>query len=263
MTAPPDLIYDLGVWNGDDSAYYLHKGFRVVGVEASPLLIPKLRERFAREIAHGRYQLVPAGIAADEGTAEFWVCDDWPEWSSFDRSIASRKGFRHHSVPVPTVRFASLLEQFGQAHFCKIDIEGNDNLCVADLTAGSAPRFISVEMIEPVEQIALLGNAGYRRFKIISQRTFRQPTHSLAALKARLSSLPPAARSFTAALVRMTRRRRHGDWQFAAGSSGPFGDETDGEWLGEADAVERSRLLRRDRFDWYDIHASARETTGS
>ena len=34
----PKLVYDVGVHRGDDTAYYLHKGFRVVGVEANPAM---------------------------------------------------------------------------------------------------------------------------------------------------------------------------------------------------------------------------------
>ena len=34
----PDLIYDVGMHNGSDTAYYLHKGFRVLAIEANPVL---------------------------------------------------------------------------------------------------------------------------------------------------------------------------------------------------------------------------------
>ena len=37
MTA--DLIYDVGMHNGADTAFYLAKGFRVVAVEANPELV--------------------------------------------------------------------------------------------------------------------------------------------------------------------------------------------------------------------------------
>ncbi len=57
MTSRPNLIYDVGVCNGDDSAYYLHKGYRVVGIEANPLLLASIRRRFRSEIADGRYEL--------------------------------------------------------------------------------------------------------------------------------------------------------------------------------------------------------------
>jgi len=33
-----DLIYDVGLHNGADTAYYLHRGFRVVTIDANPVL---------------------------------------------------------------------------------------------------------------------------------------------------------------------------------------------------------------------------------
>ena len=48
-----DLIYDVGMNDGDDTAYYLHEGYRVVAVEVDPTLIEQARERFAGPIREG------------------------------------------------------------------------------------------------------------------------------------------------------------------------------------------------------------------
>jgi 16S rRNA A1518/A1519 N6-dimethyltransferase RsmA/KsgA/DIM1 with predicted DNA glycosylase/AP lyase activity len=40
------LIIDVGVSEGNDTAFYLKKGFTVVGVEVDPTLIPLIRKRF-------------------------------------------------------------------------------------------------------------------------------------------------------------------------------------------------------------------------
>jgi hypothetical protein len=40
--------------NGDDTAYYLSRGFRTVAIEANPELVKYAKARFAREIASGR-----------------------------------------------------------------------------------------------------------------------------------------------------------------------------------------------------------------
>jgi len=258
MAATPDLIFDLGVCNGDDSAYYLHKGRRVVGVEANPLLIPVLEDRFAREIAKGRYRLVPMGIAEADGKAKFWVCDDHPEWSSFDRSIASRNGCRHHGVTIATCRFGTLLERFGTPTYCKIDLEGNDNLCLEDMTADTKPEFLSIEVIRGNRQLELLGKLGYRRFKLISQRTLRQPSKALALTKAAIGRYAPTSIAFTAVESRLSRRRYDGDWRFPGGTSGPFGERTHGRWLSLKEAGELAHLLERQKYpsDWFDIHAT-------
>ena len=40
------LILDLGMNNGDDTAYYLTRGFRVVALDANPALCEGARKRF-------------------------------------------------------------------------------------------------------------------------------------------------------------------------------------------------------------------------
>ena len=50
MNPPPkhlDLIYDVGMHKGEDTDYYLQKGFRVVAFEANPDLVNLCRTRFA------------------------------------------------------------------------------------------------------------------------------------------------------------------------------------------------------------------------
>ena len=251
------LIYDVGVCNGDDSAYYLHKGHRVVGIEANPLLIPELRNRFAAEIDEGRYELVEAGIAQENGEAQFWVCDDWPEWSSFDQAVAGRNGSRHHSVAVKTCRFASLLERFGGAAYCKIDIEGNDDLCLEDLSPETRPTYLSVEIGTAAEpQVRRLQALGYTRFKLISQTTFRQPGLAMTAFKARIS--PTAARLITRAEAKLARFQPETDWRFRYGSSGPFGEKSHGPWRSADQVLALDRMLESgDHFaEWCDIHAA-------
>lgn len=232
----------------------------MVGVEANPLALPQLERRFEAEIADGRYVLLPIGIAEADGQAPFWVCDDHPEWSSFDRSIASRNGASHHCVTVETCRFASIVERFGAATYCKIDIEGNDDLCLEDLTPARAPRFLSVELVHGARQVRLLQELGYTRFKIISQRTLRQTRPRMLRFKARLPTR--ARRLVAAAEVTLTRNGSDGHWRFPRGSSGPFGDDTPGEWRTVDQALETCRRILElggDLSEWHDIHAARDE----
>ena len=228
----------------------------MVGIEANPLAIPGLERRFEAELRDGRYALLPIGIATAEGEAEFWVCDDQPKWSSFERSIASRNGSRHHSVTVRTRRFGSVLEQFGAAAYCKIDIEGNDDLCLEDLTPATRPAFVSVELNEGDRQLARLSELGYAKFKIISQRTFRQAGSRGDAARALLPY--PIRRLVRAAEARLTSHSPDPTWRFVGGSSGPFGEDTHGDWrtLEEALGIWK-RIAERaaDLSEWHDIHA--------
>ncbi len=48
-----DLVYDVGMHRGEDTAFYLAKGYRVVGFEANPELVEACQRRFAAEIGGG------------------------------------------------------------------------------------------------------------------------------------------------------------------------------------------------------------------
>ena len=57
-----DLVFDIGLHNGDDAAYYLDLGYLVVGVEANPLLAAQCTLRFENEIRQGRMKVINAGV---------------------------------------------------------------------------------------------------------------------------------------------------------------------------------------------------------
>jgi len=99
------LIFDIGMNTGDDTAYYLHRGYRVMAVEANPDLVAVARDRFRPVIASSRLIIHNVGIAEREGDFPFWVCERHSEWSSLDRDLAARDDSAHHEITVPCVRF--------------------------------------------------------------------------------------------------------------------------------------------------------------
>jgi FkbM family methyltransferase len=264
-TAMPDLVYDVGMHNGDDSAYYLRNGYRVVAIEANPVFADRGRTRFASEIERGRMTVLDVGIADGEGEASFWVCEDHSDWSSFDRSIASRKGSRHHEIRVPLRRFGDILRGHGVPRYCKIDIEGNDHLCLDDLTPEMRPDFVSVELsLGPLlEQLA---EKGYDAFKVLHQLSFSPPHRRLQALKDGVRH-PWAQAAIERGHGFMRGRLLEGGWWFRLGSSGPLHDRTAGRWLTYEEAQNVTSFLksryesgRMGLNDWYDIHATTRAT---
>ena len=219
---PDNLIYDIGMNNGDDTAYYLYRGYRVVAVEANPPLVAAAQGRFRSEIAAGQLVIRNVGIAQEEGEFPFWICELHSEWCSFRRSIASRENAVHYAIPVPCIRFRSLVEEFGVPHYLKIDIEGYDRFCLEDLTPETAPQHISVEASE-LELLDLLHGLGYDRFKCISQFHFLP------------LEIPPAPEQLrfeeTMRLNQpLTEFRMKDGWEFKSGNSGPFGEDLPGRW---------------------------------
>jgi FkbM family methyltransferase len=253
-------VYDVGLHDGADTAYYLYLGLRVVAFEAVPTLAHAAAERFAAEIAAGRLQIVNVGISASSGVARFWICDDHSDWSSFDLRIASRNGCGHHAIEIPTACFATLVEEYGVPYYCKIDIEGSDGLCLQALRPDLCPPYISVELqrFPGDDPLRRLSELGYRRFKIIDQTRFCSVEPTIHRLLHAPYPIGPATRE----LNRVARARlSHHGWRFQIGSSGAIGPATPGRWLGPRAArrvqswvhgYERNRSLS----EWFDLHAT-------
>src|SRR3989441_8132891 len=75
QTMERDLVFDIGVNSGEDTAQYLRRGFRVVGVDANPEMVALCEQRFRADISAGRLVLLNVGLAAEDGTASFFVSE--------------------------------------------------------------------------------------------------------------------------------------------------------------------------------------------
>lgn len=287
---PQHLVYDVGLHNGDDTAFYLRQGHRVVAVEADPHLARAAERRFAGEVADGRLTVLNVGVAPEDGEAEFWVCEGFSEWNSFDAAVASRAGHTAHAVRIPTRRFASIVAEHGVPHYLKIDIEGSDGLCLRGLSSDALPRYVSVEAEcghdgvlatadDALENFRLLTGLGYRRFKLVWQWSLAPltlPPHPAYLADGIANRLQNGGGPFRAAralglgaaagAARMRARlaRRHG-WTFAEGASGPWGEDVAGPWM-DAEKAERTFRTYRERHFrkpgvstfsfWCDWHAT-------
>lgn len=271
----PDLIFDIGMNNGDDTAYYLHRGFNVVAVEADPDLAAAGRNRFAADIADGRLTLVNKAIASQSGEADFWICDEVRIWNSFDKSSASRNGLPCHAIKVQTVPLRDLLVEYGVPYYLKVDIEGHDHIAVADIPPQDAPQFVSIE-INSVDDFYLLRSKGYKRFKCIQQGCFIpvlsprlsfKSAMSLAITRVKSTALANRLRAaYKAVRPPVAAAPQLGTWAFDPGSSGPFGEETAGEWFSFEEVLHAwlsqeighkigYRVQPARSQNWYDLHA--------
>jgi FkbM family methyltransferase len=276
-----EMIFDIGMHNGNDTAYYLAKNYDVVAVEANPEWCKVAEKRFHDEIAAGRLIVHNVGIAEQDGTLEFWV-SDYSEWSSFHKEQAARGGVAAHPVSVPTMRFADLLNKYPAALFAKIDIEQNDILCIRDLEqCSSLPTYVSSELsfegTEAATNIQLLAKLGYREFKCIRQNDFREITPenmrwqgAMRKIMARAGShrVPPTERGSLLLMVLQRlhyRLRRTNGWRFAGGSAGPLARELPGRWMSPDEMLVVLQNLRTLDAqlnvhgmggEWFDIHAA-------
>jgi FkbM family methyltransferase len=279
-----DLIYDVGMNNGDDTAYYLSLGFRTVAIEANPELVKQAKSRFAREIESARLIILNIGMADREGEHPFWICEANSRWSSFNRAYASWGGSPNHQIQVPCTRFETILAEYGVPHFCKIDIQGNDLLCLEGFKPHKVPKFCSIEALDlNLLGLDMLTALGYSLFKCISQSTFIPlqfppvpEQRTIERAESLLSSPKFRHRVFRklgrrAWLQKQLQSTRHyHKWTFPPQSSGGFGDQTLGRWLSydemkralkeflrRREAGEKSIFWSSDKSHriWADFHA--------
>jgi FkbM family methyltransferase len=187
-----NLIYDIGAHKGDDTAWYLQQGYRVIAVEANPLLAKELQRKFSAAIHEGKLTVVNVAVAEqDNETVTFFISrEDWR--SSTSKFLAERDGVIVQTTEMPTTRLSSLFEKYGTPHYCKIDIEGNDALAIKSLTGQSGrPEYISCELscesIGDIQQntnllfetLNALQAAGYTSFQLIDQDSLLQLTANI------------------------------------------------------------------------------------
>lgn len=261
-----ELVVDVGMNDGSDTAYYLAKGLDVVAIEANPDLCADASRRFAPEISLDRLTICNVGIAEQPGEMTFWVSSR-SEWSSFHKKGATKGGASATPIMVPTVLFADLLNTFPAPFFIKIDIEGNDTLCIHELERSSAlPAYVSFEGSESAgEDISLLVKLGYQAFKCVRQNDWRVITPDNMLWQGRVRKFLVGAQNFgVCPPVRFHYRKpRTKGWKFTVGSSGPLPNELPERWLSSDEVLTVwEHLLTVDRQlnanglgEWYDFHA--------
>ena len=266
-----DLVFDIGVNSGEDTAQYLRRGFRVVGVDANPEMVALCEQRFRADISAGRLVLLNVGLAAEDGTASFFVSEgNRGVWSSFDPALAARGNLATREVAVQARSLRGLLQEYGVPFYLKIDIEGAEHLGLRDIDPTDAPAYVSFEASEGrLEDLFLLAHAGYTRFKLIDQlAAFRQvvppPLHSGALASAILSGwaknqlrrVPGLVAAVHA--VRRVRATADSMQQQSPMSSGPMAEETDGPWRSVEEVAYAWLYYVRETItsNWYDVHAA-------
>lgn len=238
----PRLIADIGASEGNDTQYYLRKGFDVVALEADPVVFASLQKRFADDVTRGAVTLVNRVAAETSGdTVQFWRNTRYQGLSTFD---PERAQFREHLVPytAQTANWNDIIALRGVPYYCKLDIEGGETRFLRSMRgAGVYPNYLSAEC-HTFEPVALMFELGYRRFKFVNQK--------LVGEMATIIPDPPLEGNHVP----------DPDWTHA---SGPFGRELPDRWLSfQEAAVVFDMIVRLKGFFavlmpcWFDCHAA-------
>jgi FkbM family methyltransferase len=222
-----DLIFDIGCNDGDDTSFYLRKGFRVVAVDADQKLCEKVSERFRREIESRQLSVVCGLFTPEQGdSAPFFLVEAASGRNTADPYFKARveaAGLKAIETLVPAVRMAELFRRYGVPYYIKIDIEGMDIVPLKELNSlsGERPAYVSIEMAQHdlalgLEQLVTLIKSGYTKFLFFNEgmrRHVRAPN-------------PPQEGKFA---------------QFypEQNTTGLFGRELSGRWLNIYEATTR------------------------
>ncbi|MBE8965226.1 FkbM family methyltransferase [Nostocales cyanobacterium LEGE 12452] len=220
-----NLIIDVGVHTGQDTEFYLKKGFRVVGIEAHPDIYESTKKRLNSYIENGQLTLLNIAVSPKDEPITFYANLNRSFWgtTSADWARQGESIFGTHSIEMTVEgrRFENILEEFGIPYYLKVDIEGADILCVQALRQfDTKPQFLSIESTKAswqslMDEFDLLRELGYHKFKVINQEKVPQQACPLLAKEG--NYIPH---------------------QFEFGASGLFGEETPGIWFSESEAIK-------------------------
>ena len=261
-----DLVYDIGAHKGEDTEFYLKKGFRVVAIEANPDLYSDLLEKFKKEIEESRLILLNCAISDRPGEIDFFVNEKLSIWGTAHPQWAERNrkmGAPSRRIKVKAETMEDVFERQGIPYYMKVDIEGADMFCVYALRKFSKrPDYLSIESDKVHwrnlrNEFHVLKELGYHKFKVVDQ----------GKICSQIEPLPSLEGTYTS-------------HRFKSSSSGLFGKDLPGEWLTMNQAINKYRLIfilyklvgdnrigqrivgmipfvhRMLMPNWYDTHAS-------
>lgn len=268
-----DLIYDVGMHIGEDTDFYLKKGFRVVAFEANPELVRLNQDKFAAQINNNQLVIVSGAIIESpvSDKVKFYCNKKRSIWGTVDPEWVARNektGAGHEVIEVNTINFSKCLEHYGIPYYMKIDIEGADLVCLRALKAFELrPSYVSVESEKAyfpklIAEIELLESLGYDQFLAVQQWDVPY------------TKVPNPSRE-----------RLYVPYKFSEGASGLFGRELNGVFKNKEEIMEEyksifknyerfgdntfwrnnklaklfilivSKILNKPMPGWYDTHA--------
>ena len=223
------VIVDLGAHRGEDSDFYLRKGFRVIAVDASDELCKIISQRFKDHPNRNDFKILNYAITEkDDEVVEFYENIDESYWGTIFESWDQRnKGFGTTSIKktVKTIRLDTLIQNELQneesLEYVKIDIEGADTMALRSLyNLKQKPKFVSLESEKVswdrlIAEFTILKDLGYHKFKVVDQTKVQDQK----------CPYPPLEGDYI-------------DYKFELGSTGLFGHELPGEWLSADEAIK-------------------------
>jgi FkbM family methyltransferase len=273
-----DLILDVGMHNGQDTHYYLSQNYRVVAIDANPQVCARNMLKFKKEIANGQLKIINCAIAEMDNESISFYISKHSSWSSIKKELASRNNNEVELVTIKTKTLKTIIEENGCPYFCKIDIEGYDDVALASLKGLSQlPKYISVESESAVDirkvtkkeseaTLNILIELGYNQFKLIDQASLSVLSSDIAHYNSNISfGLKRYIQKINRAITYLNSPNIYLNKEIFKSTSGLFGELLKGKWCEIPQAFE---ILNKNRTDllkteinkefsfWCDWHAT-------
>ncbi len=239
-----NLIFDLGFHIGEDTDFYLKKGFKVIAVEANPELYNLGLEKFSENIEKGQLVLLNRAISDDTGKIKFYIHPTNKDWSSCFKEFIRTDKEKLKEIEVDGISLKELYRNFKKPRYIKVDIEGADVIAAKQLfELEYKPKFVSFETSrrDYAKLFAYLLLSGYAKFQLINQLNYKDLT---------VKDINNEGNSI--------------DYTFRFGSSGLFGEDLPSDkWINYDELLFRYlkyiELRSADHenlsLGWLDIHA--------
>ena len=246
------LIYDVGMFDGSDTQYYLNKGYRVLAIEANTVLVKyALEKKFSEYIKNG--DLTILNFAVTNGSEENISLKISATEQAASTTLKDANYYNYGEIIVKTITLQELFNKYGIPYYLKLDIELEEKNCILSINK-DRPKYLSTEIrnnsLIPV--LKHLESIGFNKFKLINQNNFRE-INNQNNLYDFLSN-------------KIIRRlgykhpryiKRNGDFFKPSYSSGPLPWFSDGEWALSKDIISiwEYHFKKSSLQGWYDLHA--------
>jgi FkbM family methyltransferase len=155
------IAYDVGANIGQNLPYYSKKFDLVVAIEADPELIPKIQSLNIHNVV-----IENCAVSNTNGDVKFYRnCNS--VLSQLDQPDPS-SGILFTEIMVPARTLSSIVNQYGDPFYIKIDIEHHDHVAVKDLFDHEIyPQYLSAEMHESSTVDLILESNRYNEYRVV------------------------------------------------------------------------------------------------
>jgi len=142
LITPGSLVFDIGANIGNKSKLFAEIGSSVISIEPDTTNYELLSRRFK---SNKSIKVLPFAVSNTVGTASFYMLEPGSAFNTLNvkwkETLEDAESNRWHDtksfqkeVVVKTTTIDQLIKEFGKPGYIKIDVEGNELLCIKGLS---------------------------------------------------------------------------------------------------------------------------------